>query len=178
MAVKPRKSLREVLSWAAYIFAGFILAVIISHFVIVNAKVTSESMETTIMTNDRIIGMRLAYLFDPPKRLDIVIFTNPTNPAGDPYVKRIIGLPDDKVEFRDNEIYINDSAYPLDEPYIAEPMVWADSVYEVPKGHYFMLGDNRNHSTDSRKLANPYIPRADIIGKVYYAWFPSFRTLR
>jgi len=178
MSAKSKHFLRELLSWGAYIVGGLLAALILSQTVLVNAEVTSGSMENTIMTNDRIAGLRVAYLFSEPKRLDIVVFENPITKGDTPFVKRIIGLPGETVSFRDNQVYINDELLPLDEPYLAELMVMADCSYEVPEGCYFMLGDNRNKSTDSRYLTNGYIPREDIIGKVYFSWFPHFRVLQ
>ena len=178
ITAKTKNILRELLSWALYIGGGFLAAMILSHTILVNAEVTSGSMEKTIMTKDHIAGLRVAYLFGKPERLDIVVFTNPIDPASDPYVKRIIGLPGDTVNIRDNQIYINNAEEPLDEPYIAEPMKTPDASYAVPEGHYFMMGDNRNRSTDSRFSEVGFIPYDDIIGKVYIGWFPNFRILK
>jgi len=167
--------LRELLSWALYIGGGFLAAFILSNTILVNAEVTSGSMETTIMTKDHIAGLRTAYWFAEPERLDIIVFTNPENPKDDPFVKRIIGLPGEVITITDNRIYINNASEPLDEPYIAEPMVTADSEYTVPEGYYFVMGDNRNNSKDSRRLG--VIPRTDIIGKVYIGWLPNPRII-
>ena len=161
-----------------YIGGGFLAAVILSNTVLVNAEVTSGSMENTIMTGDHIAGLRVAYWFGKPERLDIVVFTNPITPTGDPYVKRIIGLPGDTVTITDGQVYINNAATPLDEPYIAEAMTFPDNTYSVPEGHYFMMGDNRNRSTDSRFPDVGFIPRDDIIGKVYVGWLPNPRILK
>jgi len=170
--------IREILSWGAYIIGGFLLAWFLSSTILVNAEVTSGSMENTIMTKDRIGGLRIAYLFNEPERLDVIVFTNPINPEDYPYVKRIIGLPGDTVTIRDNQIYINNAEEPLEEDYLAEDMISADGEYIVPEGHYFVMGDNRNFSKDSRVLPKTFIPREDIIGKASFVWFPKPRVLK
>ena len=177
-AKKKPTFFQELLSWSTYILGGFLLAWVLSNTLIVNAAVTSESMEKTIMTNDRIGGLRTAYLFSEPEQGDIIVFTNPKNAEDDPYIKRIIGLPGDTVTILDNLVYINGATEPLDEPYLPEPMETADGEYTVPEGHYFVMGDNRNRSEDSRFLDKMFIPREDILGKAYFVWFPSPRLLQ
>ena len=174
---KEPSLLREILSWSAYILGGFLMAWFLSNTVIVNAEVTSGSMEKTIMTDDHIGGLRIAYLFSEPARGDVIVFTNPFNPEDSPYVKRIIGIPGDIVTIKDNRVYLNGASEPLEESYLPEEMDWMDSEYTVPEGHYFVMGDNRNNSTDSRKLPKTFIPREDIIGRAYFVWFPNPRLL-
>ena len=111
-------------------------------------------MEPTIMTGDRIIGSRLAYWFSDPQRGEIIIFDYPDDESVQ-YVKRIIGLPGEEIRISGGNVYIDGSSDPLDEPYIMEAMAAApDAVYVVPEDCYFVLGDNRNHSNDSRFWEN------------------------
>lgn len=125
-------------------------------------KDSVESMENTIMTYDRIFGFRLAYGFNmnvfgneisrkwkDPERFDIVIFKYPDDES-QLFIKRIIGLPGDKVEIIDGKVYINDSETPLEDSYVPETPLGSFGPYEVPENCYFMMGDNRNNSKDSR----------------------------
>lgn len=164
---------REVLSWVLTFSAAIAAALFIKCFIIITAFVPSGSMENTIMTNDNLVGFRLAYLFDEPKRGDIVIFYYPDDES-QKFIKRVIGLPGDKVEIRDSKIYINGSEEPLNEPYLKEDWVIANGPYEynVPEGCYFMMGDNRNDSKDSRYWIHTYVSSDKIIGKAELIYWP------
>jgi signal peptidase I len=164
---------KEVISWVETIVFAFICAFIITHVFIVNARVPSASMETTIMTGDRLVANRLAYVASDPQRYDIVVFKFPDDPEQKTlYIKRIIGLPGDKVEIKDNEIYINDNPNPIDSSFIKEPMFTPDAVYEVPEDCYFMMGDNRNNSADSRFWNDKFVKKEKILGKAVFRYYP------
>lgn len=147
--------------------------------VIINAYIPSESMENTLMTGDRIIGNRLAYkLGNDPERFDIVIFDAPDNQPGY-YIKRIIGLPGEKVTIKNGKVYINDNPEPLDDSFIMEEMDEEDEItFEVPENSYFMLGDNRNSSNDSRRWEYPYVPREDIVAKASFRYWKGFKWVK
>ena len=166
---KKQKAIAELISWVKTIAAALVMAWFITTFLIVNAQVPSGSMENTVMTGDRLIANRLSYIFSEPKRFDIVVFKYPDDESK-LYIKRIIGMPGDTVTIRDNEIYINDS-------FIKEPMITPDAVYEVPEGHYFMMGDNRNNSSDSRFWQNTYVAKDKILGKAVFKYYPSLEIL-
>ena len=169
---KPKSVLREVFSW---IVVAFVLAFIITHFIIIKAEVPTGSMESTIMVGDRLIGNRLAYLFSDPKRGDIVIFKCPDNEE-ETYIKRVIGLPGETIRIEDGVLYINDEVY--EEDYLNEPMLGSYGPFTVPEGHYFMMGDNRNHSWDSRKWTNHYVAKNKIFGKAWLRYEPSIGLLK
>ncbi len=167
----------EAISWAKTIAAALIFAYLITTFIIVNAQVPSGSMKNTINEGDRLVAFRLSYLFSKPERFDIVVFKFPDN-EDLYYIKRIIGLPGETVEIKDGKVYINGSDEPLDESFILEPMfVEADAVYEVPEDSYFMLGDNRNNSADSRRWVNKYVKKDKILGKAIFKYYPGFELL-
>lgn len=170
----------EVISWIKIIVTAAVIAFVLNSFIIANSRVPSGSMENTIMTGDRVIGFRLSYLFEEPKRGDVVIFHFPDDPTGKTYyVKRIIGLPGDTVEIREGKVYINNSQTPLDEPYLPEPMEpELPARYEVPEGCYFMLGDNRNFSADARRWTNKYVEKDQIIAKVLFRYFPGIKKIK
>ncbi len=131
--------------------------------------VDGQSMEPNLHTGQFLIVSRLAYRFGAPQRGDIVVFDFPNNPADD-YVKRIIGLPGEEVVIEDGSIYIN--GQPLREPYIpAEVSVgYGRGRWVVPEDKYFVLGDNRAHSSDSRNWG--MLDRQAIIGKAWISYWP------
>lgn len=157
----------------------FVVAVvlIVNNFLLINARVPSESMEQTIMTGDRFFGNRLAYLFDDPERFDIVVFKYPDDES-QLFVKRVIGLPGETVEIKDGKVYINGSQTPLDDSFTPETPTGDYGPYVVPEGSYFMLGDNRNHSGDSRFWKQPYVEKEKIVGKAIFRYFPGIKILK
>ena len=87
-------------------------------------------------------------------------------------------MPGDTVDIHDGGVYLNGSDTPLDEPYIAEPMENEPAMhFEVPEGCYFMMGDNRNYSNDSRRWEHPYVKRDKLVAKVLFRYFPGFKWL-
>jgi signal peptidase I len=165
---------KEIISWILVIAGGFLFAWFVTRVVIVKARIPSGSMVDTIVEGDKVIGNRLAYLFSDPDRGDIVIFQWPDDPTQD-YVKRVIGLPGETVSFADNKVFID--GVELEEEYTdGKPTVpvGEKTEFEVPKGHYFMLGDNRTNSKDSREWDNPFVAKAAIRGKVWVGYSPSW----
>ena len=157
---------------------AIVAALLINNFILLNAKVPSGSMENTIMTGDRLFGFRLSYLMEDPKRGDIVIFKYPDNESIN-YIKRIIGLPGETVTIKDSKVYINDSTTPLKEDYLKEEWVIANDgmQFQVPEGCYFMMGDNRNNSKDSRYWNNTYVARDKILAKAIFRYWGGFKLL-
>jgi len=169
-----KRIIKEILSWFIVVAVAFLLALFINRFIIFKVIVPSGSMENTIMTGDKVFTFRLSYLFSDPERGDIVVFPYPDNEEVD-YIKRIIGLPGDKIEIRDGILYINDERY--DEDYILEPMDEEDfGPVVVPEDCYFMMGDNRNSSMDSRYWVNKFVERDKIKGKAIFK-YPDFKWL-
>lgn len=162
---------KELFQWVLVILGAVILAFLIDTFVIVNAQIPSGSMENTIMTGDRVFGNRLAYKFSNPKRFDIIIFKYPDDES-QLFIKRIIGLPGETVEIHDGNIYINGSDTPLEDVDIKEPMEGSFGPYTVPEGCYFVMGDNRNNSRDSRYWENTFVSEDEILGKAVFRYWP------
>lgn len=133
-------------------------------FVLCITVVSSASMVPTINVGDLNVASRLAYLKRSPERGDIIILSNKET-KGQDYVKRIIGLPGDKVSFKNGYVYINNMR--CNEEYL-DPTVETNCTksFEVPEQSYFVLGDNRENSIDSRYWKDPYVKRSDIVGKV------------
>lgn len=171
-----RPAWKEVLSWCLTLLAAFVLALALKNYVIINATVPTGSMENTIEPGDDLFGFRLAYKFAEPERGDIVIFRFPDDES-QKYVKRVIGLPGEKVTITEGKIYINNSDVPLEEDYLKEDWVRATGPFsfEVPEDSYLVLGDNRNDSYDARYWENTYVTKDEIIGKAYFTYYPFSR---
>ncbi len=116
-------------------------------------------------------GEDIVYLFHPPQRGDIVVF-NPPTPSDKPYVKRVIGLPGDRVAVRNNQVFVNGTL--IEEPYIAAPPGYTypqgGGDFTVPTGSIFVLGDNRNNSSDSHHFGQ--VPLDNVIGKAIVSYWP------
>ena len=175
---------KKILSTVKTTLIAFLLALFVVTCIIINAVIPSESMEKTIMTGDRLIGNRLAYGINlqigdkqickkmrDPKRFDIIIFRYPDDES-ELYIKRIIGLPGETVEIKDGDVYIDGSKKPLDDSFTAEKTEGSFGPYTVPKDSYFVMGDNRNNSSDSRTDMVGNIKRENIIGKAWLRIWP------
>ena len=174
----------EIWDYVKMIIIVVVVVLVVNNVVLINAKIPSESMENTIMTGDRIFGFRMAYglNFDffgkhisyktkDPERFDIIIFKFPDDES-QLFIKRLIGLPGETVEIRDGHIYIDGSSEPLEDVETKEYMVGNYGPYTVPEGCYFVMGDNRNDSKDSRYWINPYVSKDKILGKAVFRYWP------
>ena len=169
---QPAQSVwKEIWDYAKIILVVLVIAFLLGHFVYINARVPSGSMEQTIMTGDRVFGNRLAYKNKEPERFDIVIFKYPDDPS-QLFVKRVIGLPGETVNIVDGKVYINDSEEPLDDSFCPETPEGSFGPYTVPEDCYFMLGDNRNHSMDSRYWTNTFVEKDAIEAQVAVRYWP------
>ncbi len=164
---------KEAASWILTFAIAIAVALILRNYVLINANVPTGSMENTIVTGADMFGYRLAYLNSDPERGDIIIFRFPDNEK-EKYVKRIIGLPGETVTINEGKIYINDATEPLEEEYLKEDWVEAAGpyVFQVPENSYFVMGDNRNNSYDSRYWDNTFVTREEIIGKALFVYYP------
>lgn len=167
--------IREILDYVKLIVIVLVVMFGLQMFVVVNARIPSASMEPTIMTGDQIFGNRLAYLTEDPKRYDIVIFKYPDDESR-LFIKRVIGLPGDVVDIRDGEVYINGRETPLEDSFCAleDSTVTGKLQFPltVPDDSYFMLGDNRIYSKDSRYWDNPFVKKDKILGKAFFRYWP------
>jgi signal peptidase I len=175
----------EVLSWSKTVAFAVAFALLVNNFVIVNASVPTGSMKETIMERDRIVAFRLSYRvaaftwsywFSEPKRYDIVVFRYPDDEST-LFIKRIIGLPGDVIEIKAGKVYLNGSDTPLRDDFTSGEYYGNAGPFHVPDGHYFMLGDNRGNSRDSRDWRNTYLEKEKILGKAIFKYFPGFKNL-
>jgi signal peptidase I len=154
--------LREVVE--TLLLAGVIWAIV--NFASARFVVDGSSMEPNLHTGQFLIVDRLTYRFSEPERGDIIVFEYPDLPEKD-YIKRIIGLPGEEVSIHDNVVYVN--GRPLDEPYIRTPTSYT-GTWTVGPDQYFVLGDNRNNSSDSHDWG--MLDRELIVGKAWLSYWP------
>lgn len=164
------------------IIASVGIALLIRIFLFTPVVVDGESMMPTLKNDERMVVNKINYNLSSPKRFDVIVFH--ASETKD-YVKRIIGLPGDKVEYKNDKLYINGKVY--NEPYLdyykskltdGDLLTYDFKLEEippnysktVPKGHYFVLGDNRRNSLDSRIIGS--IPKGKILGKVSLVYWP------
>ena len=158
--------------------------VIIYFFAFQPHEVSGHSMDGIANFSDGqyILTNVISYRFSEPQRSDVIIFDSPIR-KGEAYIKRIIGLPGEKIMISDNKVYIYNKEYPdgvvLDESaYLAPSVITTVEAFmeegkavEIPEDHYFVMGDNRPHSSDSRQWG--FVPRSSIKGKSYFRYWPS-----
>lgn len=130
-------------------------------------RVESISMQPTLYAGDFVIVNKVAYKVGAPSRGDVIIFHYPPDPGREPYIKRVIGLPGDKITVTGGKVYIND--VPISEPYIKAPPSY-EGTWRVPQDSLFVLGDNRNSSSDSHSWG--MVPLANVIGKAEVVYWP------
>lgn len=157
------------------ILLAAVLALSFKFFLFDTRSIPSSSMVPTIQAGDRVIMSRLAYLGDKePERGDIVIFTPPRELGeNDDLIKRVVALPGEEVTVSGGMVYINDQA--LEEPYLAEAIMYEFGPYTLPEGCYFVLGDNRNWSNDAHLWSEHYISEDSIKGKAVWRYWPLSR---
>ncbi|MBX6394544.1 MAG: signal peptidase I [Alicyclobacillaceae bacterium] len=163
---------RELWEWAVAVVIALLLAYLIRLFVFEIFVVDGESMEPTLHNGERLIVDKIVYDFGSPHYGDVVIFRYPADPSQD-FVKRVIGLPGDRIEIRGGVVYRN--GQPLEEPYTAEAPRAPFGPAVVPPGHVFVLGDNRNHSKDSRDPSVGMVPYGNLIGRADVIFWPLSR---
>ena len=170
--MKERSILGELLNWIIYIVIVVILSLGIITFVGQRTKVSGHSMETTLSDGDNLIVDKISYRFRDPERFEIIVFPFQYE-EHTYYIKRIIGLPGETVQVIDGYVYINGEM--LDENYglevMDDPGIAAEPI-TLGEDEYFVLGDNRNHSSDSRDPSVGVLHRDDIMGRAWIRIWP------
>ncbi len=163
---------RSIIEWGATIGVALLAALIIKAFVLQAFFIPSESMVPTLEVHDRVLVNKLSYHLHHIHRGDIVVFKRPPNerqPIND-LIKRVIGLPGETVGTRDGHVLINGRT--LNEPYLPSGTFSGnlDQPVTVPAGYYWVMGDNRTNSSDSRFFGA--IPRSLIVGRAFVKVWP------
>ena len=165
-------SIGNALRWLLIPLSAVVCAILINTCLIISAIVPSESMADTVEQGSLVIALRTAYHSESPSRGDIVIFSHPE--IGEKYVmKRVIGLPGETVEIKNGRVYVNGADEPLDEEYVGSFSDESVEALTVPEGKYYLLGDNRCRSYDSRVWSDPFVREDFIYGKVVFRLFPN-----
>ena len=163
---------KEILSWVFYIAFVLVLTWVIITFVGQRTRVDGRSMINTLHDGDNLIVEKLSYRFSDPKRFDIIVF--PPTGKKEYYIKRIIGLPGETVQVVDGYVYINGSRLESDiygNELMDDPMA-ASQPITLGEDEYFVLGDNRNHSQDSRDPSVGEVKKDTIMGKAWVRIYP------
>ncbi len=159
------------------------VALLVQAFLVKPYRIPSESMQDTLLIGDRVLVDRVSWRFGEPERGDIVVFHPPF--GGNVLIKRVVGMPGDELSVRDNRLFVNGT--PMDEPYVltgpagpvpteafANGLPWGlEESYVVPSGSYFMMGDNRTNSGDSREFGP--VTRDQLVGQAFALYWPPKR---
>jgi signal peptidase I len=175
---KSKPTWAVALEWTILIVSALTIALLIKAFLFQAFYIPSDSMVPTLKTHDRVIVNKLSYKLHSVHRGDIIVFKAPPNvdPGVQDLVKRVIGLPGETVEGRaDGHIYINGKV--LKEPYLPKGQLPGPSfpAIKVAKDSYWVMGDNRNNSKDSRFFPEHFIRKKDIVGRVFLRIWPLNR---
>ena len=169
---KSKSIFKEILDWVIYIGIILLFTYLIITYVGVRTRVSGQSMQPTLHDGDNLLVDKLTYRFRDPKRYEIVVFPYKYE-ENTYYIKRIIGLPGETVQVKNGEVYIDGEI--LGEDYGAEAMEdagIASEPIELGTDEYFVLGDNRNHSSDSRDPSVGVLRREDLIGRAWIRIYP------
>lgn len=161
---------KELISWVKSVAIALVLAVLIREFLYTPVTVSGQSMEPTFENDNRIVITKIHTI----NRFDMIVFESPQLDVD--FIKRVIGLPGDVVIMKDDHLFINGEEY--EEAYIESnkekihegQRLTENFEVEVPAGHYFVLGDNRQNSTDSRIIG--FIDEKSVVGKVSFRFYP------
>ncbi|UOQ93202.1 signal peptidase I [Halobacillus shinanisalinarum] len=175
---------KQWLEWIKAFAIAAVLAIVVRVFLFAPVVVEGPSMSPTLHNGDHLIVSKINYTFGSPERFDIVVFHATQRKD---YIKRVIGLPGDEVAVRDDQLYVNEK--PIDEPFLNEEInelqngerLTQDFMIdqlpggyeEVPEGHFLVLGDNRNNSTDSRTIG--MVPKEQLVGEAVFIYWPFDR---
>lgn len=166
---------KEIRDWVISLAIALVIVFLVHRFLVAQYTIDGASMEDTFHDSERVIVNKIIYNIKDIGHGDVVVFDMPSDEV---FIKRIIGVPGDKIEMRDKVVYLNDE--PLDEPYVKpyeesyrDNFTLKDFGVEgdtIPEGEYLVLGDNREVSKDSREIG--LIDESDIIGKVQLKFWP------
>ena len=172
---EPKNLKKEILSWILTLGTAVIVALLIRTFIFEPIRVDGNSMNDTLLNNEFVFVTKTEYLFGDPQRQDVVICRYPNR--SEYFVKRLIGLPGDTIAIEGNKVYINGEL--LDEPYLSDRRTLMNHTMApvtLGENEYFVMGDNRDNSNDSRNTSGPKavgtLSRNMIVGHVRFVFYP------
>ncbi len=171
---KKHRSHRTLIEWAAILIVAVVAAVLLRTFVVQPYYIPSGSMEPTLKVGDKVLVNKLSYHMHGVHRGDVVVFKKPPNdysPNIKDLIKRVIGLPDETISGHDGHVYINGQL--LNEKWLPKGTSSVTSTFgpvHIPAGDYFVMGDNRINSSDSRVIGP--IPGSLIVGRAFLIVWP------
>ena len=172
---------REVLSWIVELVVVIGLAYVLVSFFGIRTNVVGQAMEQTLENDDDILVNKFAYIISKPKQGDVIVFLPNGNKKSHYYVRRVVAVPGDTVQIKDGALYVNDELYKesTDVASMEDAGIACDAV-KLEKDEYFVLGDNRNNSEDSRYANIGNVKRDYIIGKAWFRFsgLGSFGTIK
>lgn len=159
---------KEIFTWITGVFVAILLAFVLVYCVGMTTSVIGISMQPTLENSEKIMVNRFVYMISSPKQNDVIVFVPNGSVNSHYYVKRVVGTPGDTVQIVDGHLYINDDLFAYEDKYdeMAHAGI-AENKITLKKGEFFVLGDNRNNSEDSRSANIGIINKKNIIGKAW-----------
>lgn len=164
---QPRSPGSLFREFAETILLTLLIYVLVRTFLFENYRVVGHSMDPTLENDQYLMVNKLDYRLREPQRGDIVVFRDPHD-GKRKLIKRIVGLPGEILEIRSGQVFV--SGRRLDEPYLADPGLSSQPPIPIPDDSYYLLGDNRNNSSDSRNWGA--LPKSEIVGKAWLSYWP------
>lgn len=161
---RASSALRELVETVLF---TLLIYVLVRHFLFENYRVVGYSMTPTLENDQYLVVNKLGYRLHEPQRGDIIVFRDPRSPDRK-LIKRVVGLPGERLEISQGQVFIDEKQ--LDEPYIQSLGHYSQPSTQIPPDHYFVLGDNRNNSSDSHNWGT--LPSNEIVGKAWLSYWP------
>ncbi len=158
---------REIFEWVKSLLIAVLLALVLRYFVVEIFLVEGDSMYPTLSHSERLVVNKFIYRFRDPERHEIVVFEHTENKD---FIKRVVGLPGEKIEIKNGQVYVNGQA--VEKDYRVTDYNGRYGPEEIPEEKYFVLGDNRNNSMDSRSTSVGFVHKDEIKGKAFFVFWP------
>ena len=163
---------KGILLWIVEIFIVLLIAFVLVYCAGMRVNVVGNSMEKTLSDGSVVLVNRFVYNIKEPKAGDVVVFLPNGNEKSHYYIKRVIGVPGDKVQIKNGLLYVNGELYDVEDTETIKNAGLAEDEITVGDDEYFVLGDNRNNSSDSRDPSVGILKRKDLLGRAWVRIYP------